>query len=315
MGRPEYVGDAIESVVAQSFSSWSLVVSENGRPSSRVAAAIKPHLSDPRVRHVEVGGELSAATHHTRMLQSGTASYVAVLHDDDRWHRDFLRDRVGLLEDEGRCAFAFSGARIVDAHGRELTPALPDLPDGVQEPSSFVPRLYGGNMIHVSATVLRRSALLAVDASFREDFPTFDDHELWFRLAVRYPVVFLRRCDVDVRRHETQLTRSRPFHGEEHLRLLERFDVLLAESLPGAVNGARRSQVRADVLLSCALDAVQRGEPKHGRELLGAAIRARGGSLLTGKGVAAALGSWGGRPGEWAVDTLRRRSAQRRPYA
>jgi glycosyltransferase involved in cell wall biosynthesis len=315
MGRASYVGGAIESVLDQSFPDWSLLVSENGMPDPDVAKALLPYLSDARVRHVRVGDEISAAAHHNRLVQTGEAAYVAVLHDDDRWHPDVLRDRVGALEQDGRCALAFGGARVVDGAGRELQRVLPELAEGVLEPPAFAPFLYGGNVVHVSATLLRRSALEAVDGAFLDAYPMFDDHELWFRLAVRFPVAYLRRCDVDLRRHDAQLSLDRRLRAEERLRLLDRFDRLLAAQLPGAVDEARRHEVRAQVLLSSALDEIERGDARRARRLVGEAAAERPASLLGAKGLAAALGAIGGGPGRRAVEALRRREERRRPFA
>jgi glycosyltransferase involved in cell wall biosynthesis len=315
LGRASYVARAIESVLAQSFEDLSLVISENGMSDPVVAKTLLPYLSDARVRHVRVGEEISAAAHHTRLLRTGEAPYVAVLHDDDRWHRDVLRDRVGALERDERCAFAFAGAIVVDDRGRELQRALPDLPGGVLEPSVFAPCLYGGNVVHVSETLLRRSALEAVDGAFLAAYPMFDDHELWFRLAVRFPVAFLRRCDVELRRHEGQLSLDRRLRAAERLRLLDRFDELLAAELPGAIDAARRRDVRSQVLLSGALDDIERGDGRHARQLLRAAVSERPASLLSAKGIAASVGAVTGGPGRRAVEALRHRQERRRPFA
>jgi glycosyltransferase involved in cell wall biosynthesis len=315
MGRASFVGGAIESVLAQSFSDWSLIVSENGMPDPDVAKALLPYLSDARVRHVRVGEEISAAAHHSRLVQTGEAAYVAVLHDDDRWHPDVLRDRVAALERDDRCALAFAGAVVVDDGGRELQRALPELPEGVLEPQVFAPFLYGGNVVHVSATLLRRSALEAVGDAFLDAYPMFDDHELWFRLAVRFPVAYLRRCDVDLRRHDAQLSLDRRLRAEERLRLLDRFDRLAEAQLPGAIDEGRRHQVRAQVLLSGALDEIERGDRRRARRLLGDAAAERRVSLASAKGLAAALGVTGGRLGRHAVHALRRREERRRPFA
>lgn len=315
LGRASYVPGAIESVLGQSFADWSLVVSENGMPDPAVATVLLPYLSDARVRHVRVGEEISAAAHHSRLVQTGEAAYVAVLHDDDRWHPDVLRDRVAALERDGRCALAFGGAVVVDDAGRELQRSLPALPEGVLEPPVFAPFLYGGNVVHVSETLLRRSALEAVDGAFLDAYPMFDDHELWFRLAVRFPVAFLRRCDVDLRRHDAQLSLDRRLRAEERLRLLDRFDELLAADLPGVLDEARRRQVRSEVLLSGALDEIERGEARQARRLLRAAVDERPVALLGAKGLAAALGSVTGSPGRRAVEALRRRQERARPFA
>lgn len=314
-GRSSYVGGAIESVLDQSFPDWSLVISENGMPDPDVATALLPYLSDARVRHVSVGEEISAAAHHSRLVRTGPAPYVAVLHDDDRWHPDVLRDRVAALEADRRCALAFAGAVVVDEAGRELQRVAPELPEGVLEPSVFAPFLYGGNVVHISATLLRRSALDDAEGVFLDAYPMFDDHELWFRLAVRFPVVYLRRCDVDIRRHEAQLSLEHRLRAEERLRLLDRFDELLAARLPGAVGAARRREVRAQILLSGALDEIERGDARRARRLLADAVSQWPASLLGAKGLAAVLGAIGGGPGRRAVGTLRRREERRRPFA
>lgn len=267
------------------------------------------------MRHVSVGEEISAAAHHSLLVQTGDAPYVAVLHDDDRWHPGVLRDRVAALERDSRCALAFAGVVVVDGTGRELQRMLPRLPEGVLEPSAFVPFLYGGNAVHISAALLRRSALHDAEGAFLEAYPMFDDHELWFRLAVRFPVAYLRRCDVDIRRHEAQLSLQHRLRADERLRLLRRFDELLAARLPGAIDGARRREVRAEILLSGALDEIERGDVRRARRLLGDAASERPAAMLGAKGLAAARGVVGGSPGRRAVESLRRREGRRRPFA
>jgi glycosyltransferase involved in cell wall biosynthesis len=314
MGRATYVAGAIESVLAQSLKRFELVVSENGEPVPEIAAAVAPYLSDPRVRHVQTGRELSAAEHHTRLIRLGAAPYVAVLHDDDRWHPDFLRDRVAFLTEHTDCGLVFSGARIVDASGRGERAALPPLAPGVHPQGVVAAALYEGNFVHVSTTLLRRAALAAVNAAFLDAFPTFDDHELWFRLALRFPVGVLARVDVDVLRHEAQLSLDRPLHSEERLRLLERFDDLIAQAGPDPVPAAARRRARARVLLSCALDAIERGDARRGRGLLARALRDRPASLLDGRALLAGVGALGGAPARRLVHAAREVSARRRPF-
>ena len=75
-GRPEYLVEAIESVLAQTLPEWRLTVSEDGPGSDAVAAAMAPYLSDACVRYVVTGQRLGAARHMTRLIRAGTAPYV-----------------------------------------------------------------------------------------------------------------------------------------------------------------------------------------------------------------------------------------------
>src|ERR1700752_1406565 len=84
-GEPRFLAETIESVLRQTFTGWSLTISENGPGSPAVAAAIDPFLSDSRVRYVTTGQNLGGARNSTKLVQAGSSPYVALLHDDDRW--------------------------------------------------------------------------------------------------------------------------------------------------------------------------------------------------------------------------------------
>ena len=115
--RPVFVVEAVESVLAQTFERWRLVVSEDGPGNPEVAAALRPYLDDPRVTHEVSGRPLGAAANMSRVLASGSAPYVAILHDDDRWEPEFLERRVDFLEAHPECAFVFSGHMDIDGNG------------------------------------------------------------------------------------------------------------------------------------------------------------------------------------------------------
>ena len=104
-GRPQYLRETIESVLAQTFQRWRLTVSENGPGDEEIRAIVEPYLDDSRVRHVPTGSEISAPENATRAIEAGDAPFVALLHDDDRWDPEFLArgsrssrriDRAGL---------------------------------------------------------------------------------------------------------------------------------------------------------------------------------------------------------------------------
>jgi glycosyltransferase involved in cell wall biosynthesis len=110
-GRPRYLVEAIESALAQTFSRWRVTVSEDGPASDAVAAAVAPYLADPRVRYVVTGRRLGGAAHMTRLIRTGTAPYVAPLHDYDRWAPEFLMRRVAFLDAHPACGSCARAAR------------------------------------------------------------------------------------------------------------------------------------------------------------------------------------------------------------
>ena len=145
--RPRYLDEAIRSVLAQTFESWRLTISDNGSGNDEIRAVVEPYLSDPRVRHVATGGELTAPQNATRALQAGDARFVALLHDDDRWDAGFLARRVTFLESNPTCGFVFSHCKFIDEAGRVVFRLTIPLRAGVQPRRAFLRALYRRNLI------------------------------------------------------------------------------------------------------------------------------------------------------------------------
>jgi glycosyltransferase involved in cell wall biosynthesis len=249
-----YVGEAIESVVAQTCGDWRLTIFENGPGGGEIERAVAPYLSDPRVAHRASGTELTVDANFTRAIRHGTGEYVALLHDDDRWHPEFLATRIAALDANPECAFAFSGWVQMDEHGvaGELSPLR--FAPGVVSCAALARVLVHRNPIVASAAVVRRSAYEAVGAAFERRW-LFCDWEMWARLAAQFPAFYLARRDTDFRRHlqsNTFATREQP---EPLLELADHIERLLAPHLDSQRRGRiERARRRSRILLRAASD-------------------------------------------------------------
>ena len=68
-GRPPYLRESLESVLAQTFDLWRLTISANGPGGDDIKAIVDPFLSDPRVQLVATGAEVSPARNATNSIQ------------------------------------------------------------------------------------------------------------------------------------------------------------------------------------------------------------------------------------------------------
>jgi glycosyltransferase involved in cell wall biosynthesis len=308
----QYLQSAVESVVAQTHRDWQVHVSINGTDGGEAATQLE-RVADPRVSWSVAGAELSASQNSNRALQAGDAPYVATLHDDDRWRPEFLESHVEFLEQNPQCGFVFSGVMLLDGRGKVLGPKLPPIEEGVHPSERISERLFRGNLVNVAAVVVRRSALDAVGGAFREDI-VFFDHELWIRLASRFDVGVLHRCDGEYRLH------SRAASWEKRLELGQcRLEVLAATEEYARVDTRTRERAYGSAYAMAALDAVERGNRGEAVALLRRVVRTFPGSvpapgtLMRSVGAAVALacggvgrrlltgyrvrGATGGRPG------------------
>lgn len=303
-GRATYVTEAIESVVGQTLRAWRLVVCEDGPGDGAVAAAVVPFLSDPRITFAANGARLGAARNMTGLLARGNAPFVALLHDDDRWAPDFLRRRVEFLQSRPECGFVFSGNVEMDADSREVGRSKLLFAEGVQPIEEFLPSILHRNPVCPVTLLVRRSAYEAVGAAFDERFPNLYDYEMLLRLALEFPAGYLAARDAAYRLHGGQV-RLRRDAAEEFLCLYEH----AAELVPSELDtrpAMRRRRQRSGALLSCALDALERGEPRRARTKLLQGLSAYPRSIADPRVLATAVGLLAGSRGRRALARARR---------
>jgi glycosyltransferase involved in cell wall biosynthesis len=288
--RPGYTREALECVLAQTLTRWHATISENGDHPDVVRAALESCLEDPRVDFLVRPPTVASPENWTGLIQTGSAPYVGLLHDDDLWDPEFLERRVDFLDRHPECAFVFSGTKEVDASSRVTRHAPFVLEEGVYTPEQFVPVLYNHNVIGPPSILVRRSAYAAVGPTFHTTIFPFYDYEMWLRLAIRYPIGYLRVRDCSVRIHDVRETFSLRRYGGSYLEITDYADELLARELPTVEIPARvRHRKRARAHLTIALDEVEDARRRSAVRHLGRAIRTHPASLFDAR-FAGALG-------------------------
>jgi glycosyltransferase involved in cell wall biosynthesis len=327
--RTEFIGEAIESVLAQTYSNWRLVVSENGPGGGDVEAAVVPYTSDSRIRFLTTGENLGPAANWTHVLQAGTAPYFSVIQDDDLWDAGFLARRVAFLEDHPSCGFVYSGDRQIDRYGRtiaaEKTRSLQShnvadvLTDGVYSPREYILSMYRNKLggIHTPAicsvgVMSRRTALEAVGPFFDGAYPFVSfDVQLYLRLALRFPVGFIAVKDAAQRIHDASITNGLEcYDGEYFVRFQDYHRRWFEGELPGLELPRQYDELVVDAHAIAALDALERGDrTKCGRHLR-TALRRRPSAVVKPRLAASVVGLALGRRGPELL--ARARNSRRR---
>lgn len=118
-GVAHLLGEALASVLGQSFAAWECIVIDDGAPDD-VAGAVTPFLSDPRIRFLATANRGVSGARNLAIAAS-TAPLVALLDGDDLFRPGYLATMVPLLESDPAIRLATCNARIFGAVPRERT--------------------------------------------------------------------------------------------------------------------------------------------------------------------------------------------------
>jgi hypothetical protein len=177
--RCAWIGRAIASIQAQTYTNWELVVVDDGSSDDTAFVLAEAAACDERIRYRRIGHAGSPAARNVG-LANATGEIVCYLDDDNVMHRGWLKS----------VAWAFScwpqtevlyGARIIEdamAQGATRSEQLPSI--------SFDPwdrrRLESSN--YIDQNVIAHRAGLP-EAHFDEALPMCQDWELMLRLTAR----------------------------------------------------------------------------------------------------------------------------------
>ncbi|GAB5406568.1 MAG: hypothetical protein Aurels2KO_47990 [Aureliella sp.] len=125
-----FVADAIESVLAQSFTDWELVISDNAS-SDRTAELCRSYAArDERIRFEAASENRGAAWNFNRVFQLASAPFFRWLSHDDYLAPDCIQLSLHALESDSRAVLCSTSTGVINAHGQQVldnTPAASDL--------------------------------------------------------------------------------------------------------------------------------------------------------------------------------------------
>jgi len=176
---------AIDSVLAQTFSDYELIIVDDG--STDGTRDVVARYGSGKIRYIfqENKGK-SAARNLGIKLADG--EYIAFLDSDDMFLPSKLQLQVEVLDAHGSCGFIYSYASNVDESGNLLNYHFEGNLSGWIYPDLL---LIKNNCI-ATPTVMVRAAVLAEIGGFDESMHICEDLDLWRRIARRYQVLQVR---------------------------------------------------------------------------------------------------------------------------
>jgi glycosyltransferase involved in cell wall biosynthesis len=204
----------LESVAAQEYRPIETVVVDDASDDDTVAvlAQALPLLEERGVvvRSQVLAENAGPAGARNAGLHLATGSLVSFLASDDLWRPEFLTRLVDLLDRHPDCGVAFSGHVGIDIDDAVFATGTPELGDGADEGRLAAPfeSFVRSFPFITSGTLLRRSVLDTV-GWFDDDLASWEDADLWLRIAKRFDFVYTLAPLACYRLHEGNITNRR----------------------------------------------------------------------------------------------------------
>ncbi len=111
----DFVVEAIESVLSQSFKDFELLIIDDGSTDSTLD--LIRTFDDPRIT-VIVQDNRGAAAALNRGLEQAKGRYISILNSDDRYHPDRLQILCEILQNNSQVQLAVTGINVINSEGK-----------------------------------------------------------------------------------------------------------------------------------------------------------------------------------------------------
>jgi len=216
-----FIGKALDSVAAQTFHDWEIIVTEDGSKSrtEEIASEFAKKVVRPVVynRH-----ERNRGLPDTRNTGIATArgQWISFLDADDFWEPNHLESLINQMKN-GPYDLVFAGSKLFD-HNKNITVGT-RVPTEKQLRS--LPRaLFTGQLSIMPSSVLIRREAFARYGNISTEFPYVNDTEYWLRILHGGGLIgYSNQITCFYRQHDQSMSNRSVELLEDSARLCERY--------------------------------------------------------------------------------------------
>jgi hypothetical protein len=193
----QYIAAALDSVLAQTFKDYEIIVVNDGSPDSEeLEKALEPYRD--RIAYLHQENQGASAARNTG-IRAARGKYIAPLDADDFWNPEHLGAQLAVIEADPSIDMVYADARIfgdVPEAGRtvmELSPSAGEV--------TFERLVTRECTVHLCVSVCRRETLLRAGL-FDAELQRGEDIDMWLRILRQGGrVAYRRRVLGHYRRH------------------------------------------------------------------------------------------------------------------
>ena len=176
----EYLAEALDSILAQTFADFELVIVDDGSTDRSPAIIDRYATTDLRIRVIRQANQgLVASLNH--IIAEARGAYIARMDGDDLAMPERFARQVAFLDEHPDHGVIGTQIRTIDARGRRRSEPPIDHPLSADIIAAALPT--ASPLCHPS--VMMRRDILEAAGGYRPAYRHCEDYDLWLRLAER----------------------------------------------------------------------------------------------------------------------------------
>jgi glycosyltransferase involved in cell wall biosynthesis len=223
----KFFEEAIESVLAQTYNNWELLLVDDGSTDSSTVIAQKYVERYPqKVRYLEHEGHQNRGMSATRNLgiRNAKGEYIAFLDADDVWLPQKLERQVAIMESQleagmiyGRTQYWYSWTGNPEDVERDFMPELSVHLDTLVRPPALSTLFLKGAEPPSTCSVLIRHQLIKHVGGFEESFRgMYEDQVFFYKVCLKASVFVESGCWDRYRQHQNSCCHVALNQGQFH---------------------------------------------------------------------------------------------------
>lgn len=123
----KFIAETIQSVVAQTYSNWELIICDDGSTDNSRDVIKQYQNLDPRILLLQNEKRLGPAVARNRAIEIASGNYIAFLDGDDLWMPTKIEKQLEFMQ-RNNFVLTYSYYRLIDEEGNDLRKEfLPEL--------------------------------------------------------------------------------------------------------------------------------------------------------------------------------------------
>jgi glycosyltransferase involved in cell wall biosynthesis len=188
--RAEALRRSIESLLAQSYANFELIVNDDCSPDNTAEVCAEYAKKDQRIRYCRNEKNLRYAGNQNAAMARAQFELVAIVHDGDIYRTDCVEKWVEALLRNPRVGIVFNASDALDDTGKvavKYRHPYPPVLDG-RDMLDEMFRVYSSPIFGI---VMVRKELALTAGRFDESYPILADVDMWMRILLRADVAYI----------------------------------------------------------------------------------------------------------------------------